>query len=579
MFLPVYTVVNDCQDCYKCVRACPVKAIEVRDGHARVTRESCVLCGRCVTVCPVGAKRIRDDIGPVRELLASGRTVYASVAPSWVGVFPDMRPAQLVQSLRKLGFAQVSETALGAQEVTVNVSRTLRNAKPGLYLSTACPSLVQYIVTHQPRLAPCLTGVSSPLIAHCKLLRSLGEEDAAIVFFGPCAAKKWEAEKHPDLLDAALTFDNLRTWFKQEHVNPADFPEDGASFFPCGADEGTHYPVEGGMIDTIRASGECPDVRFLTLSGLDTIKLALEDVRPELFDVPVFAECLACTGGCINGPAAASASASGRSVFDRWMHVKDRAGDLAKAAGRAGLIEPDERFRPEGHEDAPVSDEAIRTALLLVGKNRKEDEMNCGGCGYDTCREFAKALVRGRAEVTMCVSYMRRKAQKKANAILRCMPSGVAIVDRDLSIVECNERFASLLGEEILALFHTTEGLRGACVDKLAPSLAHLFKGVLETDQDVHFDHFPLGEQLFEITIFSIEPHQTVGAVMLDVTRRELRRDQIAHRAEEVIRKNLLTVQEIACRLGENMAETEILLRAIAEGYGTEENRAPRTPE
>ncbi len=574
MTFSVHTVVNDCQDCYKCVRACPMKAIEVRNGHARVIPESCVLCGRCVTVCPVGAKRIRDDLRPVRELVASGRLVYASVAPSWVGVFPEVSPFHLVAALRRLGFTAVGETALGAQEVSARVSQILETAKPGLYLSTACPSFVRYIVTHQPRLVPSLTSVSSPLVAHCHLLRRTIETDAAIVFIGPCIAKKWEAEMHPEALDAALTFEDLRKWLEEDSVDPLTFPESDGTFFPYSAEEGTHYPAEGGMNDTIRASGRCRDVRFVTLSGLDTIRLALEDVRPERFDAPVFAECLACTGGCINGPA----SASSRPAFARWMDVKKRAGNLSEASGRTNRIDPGEHFAPAALPDVPVTEEEILGALRLVGKIRKEDEMNCGGCGYDTCREFARALLRGSAEVTMCVSYMRKKAQKKANAILRCMPSGVAIVDQNLSIVECNERFAALMGEEIRALYLTTDGLRGADIEKLAPAIANIFRGVLETDRDIHFDHFALGEQLFEITIFSIEPHQTVGAVILDVTRRELRRDQIAHRAEEVIRKNLATVQEIACRLGENMAETEILLRAIAEGYGTENDRAPRTP-
>lgn len=170
----------------------------------------------------------------------------------------------------------------------------------------------------------------------------------------------------------------------------------------------------------------------------------------------------------------------------------------------------------------------------------------------------------------MCVSYMRKKAQKKANALLRSMPSGVVIVDQDLKIVECNHRFARLFGEETCRIYEVIPGMKGCLLSKILP-FWHLFQGVLETDRDVYYDHFRHGEMLFEITVFSIEPHQTVGAVLLDVTRRELKRDQIAHKAEEVIRKNISTVQEIACMLGEHMADTEILLRSIAEGYATEE--------
>ncbi len=562
----IFTVENDCQDCYKCVRACPVKAIKVENGHAQEIADSCIMCGKCVEVCPVGAKRIRDDLPSVRRIVASGRPVYASIAPSWVGEFSGVSSSQIVRAIKALGFTDVGETALGAQEVTASVTRLLKDARKGLYLSTACPSAVEYIRRYLPHLSGCLTTVLSPLLAHCRILREKIEPNGAVVFFGPCIAKKEEADTHRDLLDCALTFRDLRRWLEEAAIDPASMDDSPCEFFPTKADEGTNYPVEGGMIDTIKASGDLSHIRFLTVSGINSLAKALENVRPEDFSSPVFIECLACPGGCINGPA----SASDQSPLSRWMDVKNFAAPLDKAAGRTETVLVTEQYPPEIPGDENVTEGQIIQALLTVGKTTKEDELNCGGCGYDTCRAFAKALVLGRAEVTMCVSYMRKKAHKKANAMLRSMPSGVVIADSQLQIVECNERFSTLMGPETQMLYQISEGLKGGKLAKIAPAFAHLMAGVLETDQDIHYDHFRIGDKLFEITVFSIEPHMTVGAVILDVTRREIRRDQIAHRADQVIKKNLATVQEIACRLGEHMADTEILLREIAEGYGSE---------
>ncbi|SMG15889.1 [Fe-Fe] hydrogenase large subunit C-terminal domain-containing protein [Dethiosulfovibrio salsuginis] len=562
----IYTVENDCQDCYKCVRGCPVKAIKVENGHAQEIADSCIICGRCVEICPVGAKRVRDDVTPVKELLRSGRPVYVSLAPSWVGEFAGVSPSQIVQAIKALGFREVGETALGAQEVSASLARFLRHAGPGLYLSTACPSTVEYVIRYLPHLSNCLTPVASPLLAHCRILRKHMDPEGAMVFFGPCIAKKEEADTHKELLDGALTFQDLKNWFEEEGVDPRSFKDNSPRFFPLDAEEGNHYPIEGGMIETIKASGDFSHVRFLTVSGIYSIKKALDAADPSKLTSPVFIECLTCPGGCINGPG----SSKDRDGLSRWVDVKEFAGPLDKAAGRTETVVVAEAYVPEIPATGDITEKQITQALFTVGKRSKEDELNCGGCGYDTCRAFARALVLGRAEDCMCVSYMRKKAHKKANAMLRSMPSGVVIADQDLQIVECNERFATFMGTEIQSLYQVSDGLKGAQLNKIAPAFAHLMSGVLETDQDVHYDHFRVGDKLFEITVFSIEPHFTVGAVVLDVTRREIRRDQIAHRADQVIKKNLATVQEIACRLGEHMADTEILLREIAEGYGSE---------
>lgn len=561
-FYPVYTVHTECHDCYKCVRQCPVKAIRIENGHASVLPEMCIACGKCVRICPAHAKKVRNDLPKVKDLLRAGRKVYASVAPSWAGIFPDWTSEGLVAALKALGFAGVSETALGAQEVSIATAQDLRTAPKGVYISSACPVAVDYIRRYHPLYAPHITPIASPALTHARLLKEHYGEDADVVFIGPCVGKKNEAQRHPELMNAALTFDELKVWLEKSKISPANIGEtEGAVFEPEASAEGALYPVEGGMLETIRRCGVPANVQLITVSGLGLLNEALNDLDPDDLEAPVFVEALACPGGCINGPCTSRRITELTAVSKIWSRSVKRPNIPERPKVRLTEIYPSDPRTPD-----EIEPEKMREALARVGKHSLEDELNCGGCGYDTCRQFAAALIAGNAEPRMCVSHMRTIALSKANALLRCMPSGAVIVDRDMNIIEANEAFARLFGDDILALFQLQPGLEGAVLGKILPC-EELFRAALRTKQDLHKEHLPVDGRLFDITIFTIEPGQTVGAIVVDVTNTEMRRDQIARRAREVISRNIATVQEIACRLGEHMAETEILLNEIAEGY------------
>ena len=569
---PIFTVETECQDCYKCLRHCPVKAIRVENGHAMVMPDTCVSCGACVEACPVHAKRIRDDLGRARHLVQSGRPVYVSLAPSWVGEFPNVAPEKMVAALRRLGFTAVSETALGAQEVSAAVAADM--ALPGgrILISSACPSAVEYLYKYLPEQAAAVTQVHSPVLAHCRLLRRHFGDDIAIVFFGPCIAKKNESDRHPGLLELALTFPDLRAWLEQKGVG-LDQVVPGAEdvLVPERSREGALYPVEGGMIETIRARGPVPGARYVTLSGLHNIRRGLEGLAPDTLTGPLFVECLACEGGCIAGPCADDAGAT----LARRLRVEDYTRWPEAGPQTVATVPVAEEFAFGPVALAHPGGARIADALKRVGKTSAADELNCGGCGYNTCRDFAAGLIEGRAEPTMCVSYMRKLAQKKANALLRCMPSAVVIADKDLHIIECNELFGRMFGEELSQVYDARPGLNGCLLTKVIP-FAEMFQTVLKTGREIHYDHYRCDGRLFNITIFTVEPQEAVGGVILDVTRQEIRRDQIAQRANEVIKRNLSTVQDIACRLGEHMADTEILLRSIAEGFAMGDGRHER---
>ena len=563
---PVYTIEAECQDCYKCVRHCPVKAIQVRDGHAAVIPEMCVACGNCVEVCPVKAKQVRNGTGRARRLLAETVPVYVSLAPSWVSEFRGVSAAQLVRALKELGVAGVSETALGAQLVSAEIARELDGGSPGLLLSSACPTSVDFIRKHLPELAGRITPVASPLIAHCRLLRDTFGENIRTIFIGPCIAKKNESDRHPDLLNLALTYPELRQLFREEGIDPARVtPRAEDSFVPEAAEEGARYPIDGGMNDTIAFQTRNRKVHYVTLSGLENIDLALSGIRELPKGETVFVEMLACHGGCVHGPCAEHDSPG---LLERlrvlnYARLPEQP-RRRKAKGGIGDDFPAAAFEPP----VPGINE-IAAALRSIGKNSPEDELNCDGCGYDTCRNFAQALLAGRAEPSMCVSYLKKQAQKKANALLRSISSAVVITDKKLQIIECNRNFAALFGEDTLEAFDACPGLAGADLKRIVP-FAGLFASSLQSGHDVRRDSLKVGKRLYNLNIFNIEPREVVGAVIFDVTNTEMRREQIAARAREVIDRNLATVQEIACRLGEQMADTELLLRSIADNYADE---------
>lgn len=563
---PVYTIEAECQDCYKCVRHCPVKAIQVRDGHAAVIPEMCVACGNCVEVCPVKAKQVRNGTGRARRLLAETVPVYVSLAPSWVSEFRGVSAAQLVRALKELGVAGVSETALGAQLVSAEIARELDGGSPGLLLSSACPTSVDFIRKYLPELAGRITPVASPLIAHCRLLRDTFGENIRTIFIGPCIAKKNESDRHPDLLNLALTYPELRQLFREEGIDPARVtPRAEDSFVPEAAEEGARYPIEGGMNDTIAFQTRNRKVHYVTLSGLENIDLALSGIRELPKGETVFVEMLACHGGCVHGPCAEHDSPG---LLERLRVLNyARLPEQPRRRTAKGGIGDD--FPAAAFEPPVPGINEIAAALRSIGKNSPEDELNCDGCGYDTCRNFAQALLAGRAEPSMCVSYLKKQAQKKANALLRSISSAVVITDKKLQIIECNRNFAALFGEDTLEAFDACPGLAGADLKRIVP-FAGLFASSLQSGHDVRRDSLKVGKRLYNLNIFNIEPREVVGAVIFDVTNTEMRREQIAARAREVIDRNLATVQEIACRLGEQMADTELLLRSIADNYADE---------
>lgn len=562
---PVYTLTNECHDCYKCIRECPVKAIKIENGHASVIPEKCIACGNCVKACPSNAKRVRSDIDKAKNLILAQKDVYVSLAPSWRASFENSSQ-KMIALLKQLGFKDVSETALGAQEVSIKTAQMLNSSEKGLFISSACPVIVDYIRLYKPEYTKYITPLGSPLMTHAKMLKETYGEDISIVFIGPCIGKKNEVT-YSGLFDVALTFEELRMWFNDAIVDISKVAKDSSyQFVPESAYEGTLYPIDGGMNETIKKSGVNDNVQLLEVCGLHSLERALKNLDVEKFDKTIFIEALACDGGCVGGPCISSEKAGITMVSD--ILTKEKKRDKIPEQPKVVVdykIEP----RKVVNSDYPI--EAIISTLKKIGKHTVDDELNCGGCGYATCRDLAKALLDGDAETSMCVSYMRKIAMRKAAAMIRCMPAAVVMVDNNMNILEANDSFMKMFTGDMYDVFKTRpDGLTGAAIDRIV-DFSDIFKTILKTGKDLHKERYHTKNRLYDISAFTIEENEIVGAVITDVTSTETNREKISQKAHEVISKNISIVQEIACLLGEHMVETETLLSSIAEDYDEKE--------
>ncbi len=568
---PLYTIKNNCMDCYKCVRRCPVKAIKIEDSSAQIVPDLCIACGTCYRVCPAKAKQPRNDLIRARHLIDSGKDVYVSLAPSWITEFEGLPAEKMIAALRRLGFRGVGETAAGAEEVSSNIAKLLEQKESGLMISTACPSVVEYIKKYLPEMTPFLTPLSSPLLAHCRMLKDRLGPEIEVVFVGPCIAKKLEADAHPDLLSLSLSFADIRQWFKDAGIVPEEIRTSVYDQFTMvKAQEGTAYPIEGGMIETLKPYSSAQKAYMMQISGIQNIKRELAELNPADTDRPVFVECLACHGGCVSGPCITNRKPG----FSKRIDILKQSAFTDLAGKRTPQTDIAQQYGSQLTPAHEFTETEIRKALTVIGKYGVEDELNCGGCGYDTCRNFAKAMLAGKAEPEMCVSNMKQQAQRKANALLRCIPSPIVIADSDLGIIEYNDKFVETFwSEEEHGEIYDRNNLHGANLRDFI-GFTNLFAASLDLEQDIRREHIRFNDRLFDVVVFNIDKKQIVGSIIQDVTKMEMKKERIAAKAKDVIKKNLATVQQIACTLGEHMAETEILLRSIAEDYAGGESES-----
>lgn len=570
---PIYTQINNCRDCYRCVRHCPVKAIRIKDAHAVIIHERCTFCGTCVNECPNSVKTIRNDVDKVTMAFLSKKKVIVSLAPSYVSEFKGYED-NFVRALYRLGFHAVSETAIGAALVSQALDMYFEKHGSAPFISTACPSVVELVRKYFPEDIDKLAPVPSPLQTHSAYLRKLYGNDIVIVFIGPCIAKKVEADDNPGYPDIALTFREVREWLEEENIDLANMDTGVAvDFVPMKAGKATAYPIENGQIETSKIwENHFIEQEALSVSGITRVMSSLSGTQTD-----DFLEALNCDGGCINGPGTShtdSATVRKKAVAS---HVLSRLHDpevfegdeefarevMEKGYGILGAKAPEATCLPL----SPHTEDEITAALRSLGKTRPEDELNCGGCGYPSCRDMARAMLDGLAETEMCVTKMRKDAESKVDILLSTIPHGVVIVDNELNIADCNKRFIDIF-EDYPEGFLDADGLRsfrGTPVSVFVP-FAEKFREQFYMNKPSQY-RFRHEGKVMRVTFFLVESKMLLGAMFEDITTPSVRREAVIEKAEEVIMNSMKTVQQIASLLGDNAAETEIVLNSIIEEF------------
>lgn len=577
---PIYTEPENCQDCYKCVRECPVKAIRIENNKAAILEDRCIYCGHCTQICPTGAKKIRDGISRARIILENHPQVILSLAPSFINEFEAVTPAQLIAACRQLGFYGVSETALGAELVSEKVNSFLQTTSPGIYISSACPVVVEYIRKYSTGHLPAITPVLSPMLTHAKLLKKIYGNDFKIIFVGPCICKKLEADHFQDLVEVALTFRDLKNWMTQAGISPEKIhPGPADAFIPYSSGNGQLYPLEGGMAAGIPSDSH--HIVKMAFSDMENIKNLLKKLPVGQEKDKLFLELLACKGGCINGPATLSRT----SLAIKRYRILNRAQETIVASERhPENLDLSLHYTPDSMQcSQPHTEEEIRQALAAVGKTSEKDELNCSGCGYDSCRDFALAMLEDRAEGNMCVSYMRKVAHNKATVLLQKIPAGVLLVDGELRITDMNRYAACLLGGDTETIYEAVPGLQGVELDKVC-SFSELFYNVLSSGKELTEHLIRENDKIWSLSIYNIQPHHLVFGLLQDLREPYVRKEWMVEKIQEVTQKHLSTVKQIACLLGENAAYSDAILRSVIEAveatpFSNRNSGIPKTPE
>lgn len=580
---PVYTEKSNCQDCYRCVKACPVKAIKLESGSASIVPDLCIYCGTCTLICPNGTKKVRNDLASVKQSLMRQEKIIVSLAPSYLSEYAKEDIHKVIAAFKEAGFWQVSETAIGAEKVAEATKAWIDEQPNGVYISSCCPSAVQLIKKYYPEYSSYVVPVFSPMITHSLFLKSI-YPNVKVAFVGPCAAKKSELDQFHDKIDFVLTFQEIKELFDDmgiyfEFMKPTE--ED--VFFPFKASKGNLYPIDGGMltnmIDSITTTearinhntGNV-DARYMTFSGVQNIKEILSDFKQLDTSCKTFLELMTCEGGCIKGPCSNEncSSATKRVQVLKNVNTQKQEHNYEEALKNLNISENYDYINAV--EQKEYTQQQIQEALKRVNKKSEADELNCGGCGYDTCRQFAKALIDGRAENDMCVSYMRKIAQDKTNILLKKIPQGIVIVNDSLKIVDTNEKFASMLGEEVKMLYDANPGLHGADITKLVP-FHKFFSSVLSTGVDVLEQDIRDGDNYYSLSIFSVQDFSLVCGILQNLHAPEVRKDIVLKRTQDVIMENMKVVQKIAFLLGENASYTEAMLNSIVESHQDKEKK------
>ena len=550
---------SNCKNCYKCIRHCPVKAIRFSGNQAHIIGNECILCGHCFVVCPQNAKEIVDSTEKVRVLLQSGDPVVVSLAPSFIANYEGVGIESMRKALGKLGFYDVEETAIGATIVKTEYERMLREEERDIIITSCCHSINLLIQKYFPSSLEYLADVMSPMQAHCADIKRR-IPNAKTVFIGPCVAKKDEAEYYEGIVDAVLTFEELTNWFKSERIELEkevdNTPESRARFFP----------TTGGVLKTMAKNA--PGYTYIALDGVENCISALKDIENGKIH-KCFIEMSACVGSCIGGPV--MEKYHNTSPIKDFITIADYAGERDFDVAQPAPMESKKHFTMIEHKLMQPSENEIMTVLRQMGKFKPSDELNCGSCGYNSCREKAIAIIQGKAESSMCLPFLKDKAESFSDTIVKNTPNGLIVLNENLEVQQINNA-----ARKIMNIRAASDVLGEPVVRILDPTVFVQVRSSGRTVRDQRTYLAEYKKYVEQTVVYDPDSRMLIG-IMRDITDEEADREkkarinkQTVEVADTVVEKQMRIVQEIASLLGETAAETKIALTKLKESIGDE---------
>lgn len=551
----------NCKNCYKCVNSCSVKAIKMFENQAEIVDDRCISCGHCLIVCPQNARSIISYRESVKNAILSGRNVVASIAPSFAGFFQQCHPEHLVAALKKLGFSRVEETSIGAGIVSKFYSKYINNKEFENLITTSCPSVNLLVEKYFPSLIKYLAPVVSPMAAHAKLIKKELGEDTFFVFIGPCISKINEAAREDSKeVDAVLTFEELVEWIYEEKIDLLNIKP--AAFDRVGGSKSSGYPIMGGVLNTINKNER--KLKMIEVDGTDEcIEIFKSIEKNDISGVCI--EANVCKGGCIGGPYAAKDKTG---FYNRMLKVKEYVEYKEKTENPEEIIIPEginfkRNFENKGIKRKMASDDEIREILEKMGKFEKSDELNCGGCGYNSCREHAQAVYEGMSEAEICLPNLRSKAESFSNVIFENTPNLLFILDKDLYIKEINPTALELLKLR-------EDQVKGKLINKIFDDDYYTKVKNIKKDLIRHKLYIKRYDITVLLSIVYVPKQDIFIVIMINITKDEKNKEELlkvrentVDAASEVIEKQMRVAQEIASLLGETTAETKLILTKL----------------
>ena len=602
-----------CTACYACVKSCPVKAIYINEDSLtpKIDNERCISCGSCIISCSYGAINPVNDVDKIEELLLEGN-VAAICDPSIAGEFKDISDYRcFVNMLRSLGFKYVMEVSFGVDIIAKKQNSVLLAHKGKHFITSHCPVMTLYTQKYQPELASNITPLISPFSAMASVTRKKFSKDLKIVCITPCLGAKKINEQFKGMahVDYFLSFKSLRLMFashniKEQNMEFSDFDE------PFG-NLGSLYPIAQGFVESCNQPTGVMDGTFITAEGrkdaIDAVNQFAKDSKTLNSNLNVyFCE------GCFLAPGCTKGDKFIRNAFTKEYAYKRTVGldkkkwqsDINYWSNQSEIIHI---YNPDSQRLASPTDEQIKEGFKKLGKEGAARNTNCKSCGYDTCLDLAIAIAQGIATENLCflhakqdntnysnqlklttenlvtvqkqneeisnelakIKQLENEAGQTINSIINHIYPAMALVDNNMKILQSNEPFIDILGEEAKEINEIIPGLKGADITTLLPQgLSQQVDYVLKNKEDIMNKDLPLDDGRFvNVSIFTLVPNKQVGLIIRNLFKGEDRPEEIISRLNEVIKANLLDVQQIGFVLGEGAARTEKMLNSIIRSY------------